>query len=160
MRLGPVLRELHRSEVELAHKLLQVSERHKVDHEIYHVARDLVGWSRSHLAEIARIGSDYGQDLDPAPRLELGLAERAREKGSELLGRHHTPELLLLEDLRTVYMEASGVAMDWLLIVQAAQGLRHRDLLEVAEKCQPQTTRQATWAQAKLKETATQILVS
>ncbi|AWH90968.1 hypothetical protein [Dietzia lutea] len=160
MKLGPVLRELHRSEVKLGHKLLQTSERHKVDHEIYHVGRDLVTWSRSHIAEIARIGGDYGQDLDPDPRLELGLAEKAREKGSELIGRIGDADLLVLEDLRTVYMEASGVAMDWLLIAQAAQGLRHRDLLAVAEKCQPQTKRQAKWAKAKLKETATQILVS
>ncbi|OAH63528.1 hypothetical protein AYJ66_11770 [Dietzia cinnamea] len=160
MKLGHVLRELHRSEVALGRKLLQTSERHRVDHEIHHVARDLVGWSRTHIAEIARIGEDYGQDLDPAPRLELGPAAKAREKGSELIGRIGDAELLLLEDLRTVYMEASGVAMDWLLIAQAAQGLRHRDLLAVAEECQPQTTRQAKWAQAKLKEIATQILVS
>lgn len=160
MKLGLVLRELHRSEVRLAHKLLQTSERHRVDHEIYHVARDLVDWSRHHVAEIARIGHDYGQELDPLPRFELGLAEKARDKGSELLGRHGAPELLLLEDLRTIYMEASGVSMDWLLIAQAAQGLRHLDLLGVAESAQPQTQRQAKWAQAKLKEISTQVLVS
>lgn len=160
MRLGLVLQELHRSEVRLGHKLLQTSERHQVDHEIYHVGRDLVDWSRQHITEIARIGRDYGQELDPSPRLELGIAEKAREKGSELFGRHGAPELLLLEDLRTIYMEASGVSMDWLLIAQAAQGLRHPDLLAVAETCQPQTKRQAKWAQAKLKENSTQILVS
>lgn len=160
MKLGPVLHELHRSEVKLGHKLLQASERHRVDHEIYHVARDLVDWSRSHIAEIARIGGDYGQDLDPTPQLELGLAEKAREKGSELIGRIGDADLLLLEDLRTIYMEASGVAMDWLLIAQAAQGLKHHDLLAMAEDCQPQTLRQAKWAEAKLRESATQILVS
>ncbi|MEV0314058.1 hypothetical protein AB0H91_41140, partial [Nonomuraea fuscirosea] len=31
-----------RSENELAHVLLRLSERHKADHETYHVARDLV----------------------------------------------------------------------------------------------------------------------
>lgn len=70
------------------------------------------------------------------------------------------PELLLLEDLRNVYVDASGAQMDWLLIAQAAQGIRHIRLLEVAEECQPQTSRQAKWAAGQLKTHATQILVS
>jgi hypothetical protein len=35
-----LLPELHRSENDLAQEHLQVSERHKVDQEIYHLARD------------------------------------------------------------------------------------------------------------------------
>lgn len=109
---------------------------------------------------MAEVAPDYGVDLDPEPQLESGAAARAREKGAELLGRMQSPELLMLEDLRSVYVDASGVQMDWLLIAQAAQGVRHMRLLEVAEKCQPETKRQATWAQAQLKYLATQILVS
>ncbi|GAA3521705.1 hypothetical protein GCM10022294_34530 [Dietzia aurantiaca] len=42
----------------------------------------------------------------------------------------------------------------------AAQGVRHMRLLELAEECQPETHRQAKWAEAQLKSHATQILVS
>lgn len=160
MKLGPVLRELHESEVRLGHKLLLVSERHRVDHEIHFVARDLAEWSRAHLRKIAEVATDYDVQVDPEPRLESGLAARVREKGSELVGRRGAPELLMLEDLRDVYVDASGVQMDWLLIAQAAQGARHMRLLGVAEECQPETHRQAKWAQAQLKSHATQILVS
>jgi len=41
MKIGVVLRELHRSENDLAHELLQVADRHAVDHEIYYVGRDI-----------------------------------------------------------------------------------------------------------------------
>ena len=41
MKLDLALRELHRAENSLAGDLLKVADRHKVDHEVYHVARDL-----------------------------------------------------------------------------------------------------------------------
>ena len=160
MKIGLVLHELHRSENDLAHELLQVSERHKVDHEIYHLGRDLSKWSQQHVREIAEIGKNYGQDLDPEPEGELGLAERLREKGSELIGRRSVPGLLLLRDLREIYMKASGVSADWEMLAQAAQGIKHTDLLEVTKRCHPDTLRQVRWANSMLKVESTQILIS
>lgn len=160
MKIGLALRELHRSENDLAHELFQVSERHKVDHEIYYVARDLAGWSQRHVREIADVAGRYGEELDPVPEGELGLMERLRDKGSELAGRAKLPGLLLLRDLREIYMEAAGVSVDWELLAQAAQGIQHTDLLALAERCHPDTLRQMRWANAKLKESATQVLVS
>lgn len=160
MKIGLVLHELHRSENDLAHKLLQVSERHKADHEIHHLARDLSVWSQRHVREIAASGKNYGQDLDPEPRTEDGIGEKLREKGSELVGRRSPAALLLLLDLREVYTMASGVSTDWEMLAQAAQGIKHHDLLDVTRRCHPETLRQMRWANAMLKENSTQILVS
>lgn len=160
MKLDIVLRALHRSENDLAHDLLRLSERHRVDHEIYHVARDVAAWSRRHVREIAQISPDYGAELDPEPRGETGLARTVREKGSELVGRARTPGLLLLRDLRTLYLDAAGVSTDWEMLAQAAQGARHTALLALAERCHPDTLRQMRWANAKLKESSTQVLIS
>lgn len=160
MKIGLVLHELHRSENDLARKLLHVSERHKVDHEIFHLARDLARWSQHHVRAIAGIGTTYGQDLDPEPADESGLLETVREKSSELIGRRGKAELLMLLDLREVYTMASGVSADWEMLAQAAQGIKHHDLLDVTQRCHPETLRQMRWANAKLKETSTQILVS
>jgi hypothetical protein len=160
VKIGLVLHELHRSENDLAQELLQVSERNKVDHEIYHLARDLAGWSQRHVVQIAEIGKNYGQDLDPEPKGELGLAARLREKGSELVGRQGPAGLLLLRDLRGIYMKASGVSVDWEMLAQAAQGIKHTDLLDVTKQCHPDTLRQVRWAKAHLKEASTQILIS
>jgi hypothetical protein len=46
------------------------------------------------------------------------------------------------------------------MIAQAAQGVRDRELLAVASRCHPETLRQARWANSRIKESATQILVS
>lgn len=160
MRIGLVLDELHRSENDLAAELLQVSERHQVDHEIYHLARDLAGWSQRHVGEIAEIATRYGQDLKAEPRGEMGMAKMLREKGSELVGRRSDASLLLLRDLREIYMLASGVSADWEMLAQAAQGIKDTDLLALTKRCHPDTLRQVRWANAKLKESSTQILVS
>jgi hypothetical protein len=160
VKLGLAIEELHRSENHLHRVLLAVSDRHAADHEIFHVARDVARWSHRHVAELARIGADYGVDLDPEAVREPGVLERLQQAGSDLLGRRPEPGLLLLADLRHVHREAAGVSLDWELLAQAAQGARMRDLLEMAERCHPETLRQMRWANAKLKESATQVLVS
>lgn len=160
MRIGLVLHELHRSEHDLAQELLHASERHRVDHSIYHLGRDLAEWSRQHVREIADIARDYGQDLDREPKAELAMGRRLRERASELLGRKGFPELALLHDLRQIYIQACGVSADWEMLAQAAQGIQHLDLLALAQRCHPDTQRQMKWANAAIKENSTQILVS
>ncbi|WP_413451556.1 hypothetical protein AA0Y32_15550 [Georgenia phoenicis] len=160
MKIGLALRELHRSENDLAHELFQVSERHKVDHEIFYVARDLAVWSQRHVREIAAIAEQFDEHLDREPEGEFGLMERIRDKGSELVGRARTPGLLMLRDLRGIYMKAAGVSVDWELLAQAAQGIRRRDLMTLAEECHPDTLRQMRWANSQLKVQATQVLVT
>ena len=94
------------------------------------------------------------------PGSDDGLLATIRQKAAELLGRRPEPGLLLLADLRHLYREAAGVSLDWELLAQGAQGAKKRDLLDLAERCHPETLRQAKWANGKLKETATQVLVS
>ena len=160
MKLDMAIEELHRSENHLARVLLAVSDRHKADHEVLYVARDIARWSQRHVTELARIGTDYGLDLDPEPEGEPGILEKVQQATSDLLGRRPEPGLLLLADLRHVHREAAGVSLDWELLAQAAQGARKRELLELAQRCHPDTLRQMRWANAKLKESATQALVS
>lgn len=160
MKIGMVLKELHASENDLAHALLRLAERHKVDHELFHLGRDLAHWSHRHVSEIAAIAPDYGEQLDPEPQRELGIVERARERASELTGRSTSSELSMLRDLRDVYLKASAALLDWEMLGQAAQAIRHDDLLSLATRCQAETTRQIKWANSKIKEASTQALVT
>ncbi|QTA36659.1 hypothetical protein [Streptomyces sp. CA-256286] len=160
MKIGLLLHELHRDENDLAHELLRVSERHKVDHEIYHLGRDLAHWSQNHVRELATLAERFDARLDPEPVDELKATERLREKAGELVGRRPQSALLLLRDLREVYIKASGVSVDWEMLGQAAQGLQDTDLLAAVQRCHPDTLRQLRWANGKLKESSTQILIS
>lgn len=159
-KVGAAIEELHRSENDLAGALLALSDQQKTDHEIFYVARDIARWSQEHVRELARVGRDYGLDLDPEPEDESTLLARMKQKGAELVGRHHEPSLLLLADLRHVHRTAAGVSLDWEVLAQTAQAMRDSELLGVAEDCHPQTLRQMRWANAKVKETSAQVMVT
>jgi hypothetical protein len=159
MKIGTVLRDLHHDEHELARTLLRVAEDHRADHEVYHLCRDLAEWSTRHVREIAAIAPAFGEQLDPAPDGSPTLVDAARRAISKRTGRSPDMELVMVRDLRDVYLRASSVLTDWEMIGQAAQAIVHEELLELATRCQSETKRQATWANAKIKESSTQALV-
>lgn len=159
-RVAMAMTELHHDENDLAEELLQISDRHRADHAVHLLARDLARWSQQHVRDLARVGKDYGLDLDDEPEDEPALLARLRQKGSEMLGRRPEPALLLLADLRRVHRKAAGVALDWEVLSQTAQALQDRELLALTHACHPQTVRQMKWANAMLKETAAQAMVS
>jgi hypothetical protein len=160
MKLGMAIEELHRSENELYTVLRSMSDRHKVDHEVFHVTRDMATWSEQHVAELAEAGREFGLELDTEAKHVHGLMEKVRQKASELTGRESAPGLLLLADLRHLYREASGTSLDWELLAQGAQGAKNKELLDLAQRCHPETLRVSRWANAKLKESSPQILAS
>jgi len=160
MNVGLALQELHRSENHLAHQLLAVAERHKVDHELFHLGRDLARWSQDHVRRLVPFGQKYGVELDPEPAGEPTVLAKVSEAVSDRLGRRSAPSLLLLHDLRRIFMEASGVSADWEMVAQVAQALRDVELLALAQECHAENLRQAKWANSRIKESATQILVS
>lgn len=52
------------------------------------------------------------------------------------------------------------MSIDWELLAQAAQGVKDSELVALSKRCHPDNLRQVRWANGKLKESATQILVS
>lgn len=160
-KVGAAIEELHRSENDLARELISVSDQQKVDHEVFYVARDIARWSQEHVRDLARVGADYGVDLDPEPEDESSMLAKVKQKGSELTaGRHHNLSVLLLADLRRIHRMAAGVSLDWEILAQTAQGMKDTELLGITKKCHPETLRQLRWANAKLKEASAQIMVT
>lgn len=156
-----VLRELHRSEVVLGRALLNLADRHHVEHEIVHLAHDLARWPREHVRRLAEAAAVHGPRLNPDPRWaapeRVGAALR---RASDALGRRPEPGLLLLADLRRLPRRAAGVSLDWELLAQAAQAMRRRDLLDLAQACHPETLRIMQWSNAHLKAVSPQIIAS
>lgn len=159
-KVGSAIAELHRAENDLAADLLRASDRHKVDHDIFYLGRDLARWSQQHVRQLAEYGPKYGVDLAPEPADDTSLVAAARHKGSELLGRSRDPALLLLKDLREIHCKAAGVSLDWEILAQTAQALKDPELLSLSQACHPQTLRQLRWANASLKSNAAQIMVT
>jgi len=70
------------------------------------------------------------------------------------------PGLLVLHDLRTLYLMASENSLHWEMLAQAAQASRDTSLLDLATACHPQTLRQIRWANTLIKSMSPQILTS
>lgn len=158
--VGSVVSDLYRGEQRLADELIAASDRHRDEHELHHVARDLHRWSEEHLRRLAGIAGRYGQDLDGGPRDEAPSLGALRDEvaGSENL---HLPSgLLVLRDLRVLYLMASDNSLHWEMLAQAAQARRDTDLLRLVSACHPQTLRQIRWANTLIKTMSPQILTS
>ncbi|MGW2676059.1 hypothetical protein [Streptomyces sp. NPDC001436] len=155
------LRALHHGERELAHDLAAVAERHRTDHEVFHVARDLARWSDEHGRRLAETGRHYGLDLDePAGSPASGLMSALREKTAEALGHRPEAGLLLLRDLRALHLAAVGNSLYWEMLAQVAQATRDARLLDLASACHPRTLRQMRWTDTMIKNLSPQLLSS
>jgi hypothetical protein len=159
-KVASAIEELHRAENDLAGELLQVSDRHKADHEIFYLGRDLARWSQEHVRRLAEAGRSYHLDLEAEPDDDPAILAKLRQKSSELVGRHHEPALLLIRDLRDIHRKAAGVSLDWEVLAQTAQAIKDLDLLDLCKDCHPQTLRQLRWSNAMVKELSAQAMVT
>jgi hypothetical protein len=154
------LRRVHGGENELGNALLQLAERHRVDHEVHHVARDLATWSHRHVRLIAECGARFELELDDEPATPHNAGRHVREAVAAAVGRRPEPGLLLLEDLQDLYLRAAENSLAWELVAQVAQAKSHAELLELTQQCHPQTLRQVRWANTMIKVLSPQILSS
>lgn len=157
-----VLREVHDGEAELEKQLHVVAARHRTDHEVRHVAVDLARWSLQNRRALAPFAERYGSHLadDQEPSTPSAALGGLRERSAELLGRRTAPGLLLLRDLRELYLMASGNSVLWTMLGQGAQASRSSDLLEVVTACHGRTVRQAVWCNAMVKALSPQALTA
>jgi hypothetical protein len=152
------LRRVHHGENEIAEQLTRLADRHRVEHEIHHVALDLVGWSRLNIARLAGLGAARDVHLS-AESKRPGPVRHALDTMAAMVPGT-APAVLLLEDLRDVYLVCAETSLAWEMLAQLAQALRDDELLAAAGDCHPQTLRQLRWANTMIKTLAPQALVS
>ncbi len=157
-KLAATIAQVHRSERDLGLMLLRAGERHRADHEMFHLCRDLAGWSRDHQRRLARIGAARGLRMKDDLPQRLRLLQWLRLRTGTVAGRRQATALLLLRDLRAIHLRAAAASVDWELLAQAAQAKKDQELLTLATECHPQTLRQLRWANARLKESAPQAI--
>jgi hypothetical protein len=162
MKLGISIKDVAEAEKQLADELLIVGERHRTDHDVYHLTRLLSRWSQGHLAALEPFADEHEQaiDSDEIGREPGGPLTALREKTAELLGRRPESGLLLLHDLRELHLLAARASIDWTVLGQGAQAAQRQDLLECVSLCHPETLRTLRWTVTKLKESAPQVLTS
>jgi hypothetical protein len=163
VKLDIAIQEVHAAEAALARELLTLGERHKADHDVYHLTRTLAQQAQSRLDALGPHAERYGASIDADAASDEGsggVLSTLREKGSELVGRRSATGLLLLRDMRKLHLVAAEASINWTILGQAAQAARDRTLLETVTESHPDALRALRWTTTKLKETAPQVLTS
>jgi hypothetical protein len=161
MNLDKAISDVQDAETELARELRAIGERHAVEHDLYHLAHTLARRCASHLESLAPFAERYGAK----PRTDdvaqsAGLMETLREKSAQLLGHRESSGLLLLNDLRTLYLSAQQAEINWVILGQAAQAIRDSELIEAADKGRQEAETRGKWLRTRIKETAPQTLAT
>ena len=111
------------SEQTLAESFRAVATGHAHVADVFHTCHLLAGWSQANRDALAPVVERYGEaeDVDEPERLHAAglVSTRAGEVG-------------LLRDLQDLHVLATLVQTTWTVVAQGAQGLRDRELLEVA----------------------------
>jgi hypothetical protein len=162
MNVGPFLAQLHELEVDLADDYRTVGERHAADHDVYHQCHAFAAQCKRHAEALAPHAARYGKQVDDEARPDLwsGLLERIRHKSSEAAARSPKDGLLLLRDLRTLFLAAEEVSISWVIAGQAAQAARDLELLQAVTDNHLESELQVKWLTTRIKVTAPQALVA
>ena len=151
MKIEAAIERVVSSETDLADELDKVAERHRVDQDVFHLATTLAGMSRARADKLS-------PDREGGDGNGTGLLASARERASELVGSRPEAGMLLLRDLREIYMLASAASIDWTILGQAAQAAKDTDLLSTVSECHTEELRTLKWATTHIKELAPQAL--
>jgi hypothetical protein len=162
MKIGSLLSRLHELETELAEDYRALGERHAADHDVYHQCHVFAEQCDAHAAQLAAPAERYGESVDAEsePGVWSTVLERVRHKSSELLGRAPQAGLLLLRDLRVLFLSAEEVSITWVMAGQAAQAARDAELLELVRACHTETEIQVKWLTTRIKVASPQALVA
>jgi hypothetical protein len=161
VKIDQAINDVRDAETELAKRLRLTGERHAVEHDLYHLGHTLARQCADHLDQLATVSGKYGVQAEEASVDESpGLLETARHKASEVLGRSETAGLLLLRDLREVYLRAQAAEIAWIILIQAAKAGRDTDLLTIATSCHTETETCGKWLRTRIKETSPQVLAT
>jgi hypothetical protein len=162
VKLGAALEHLHRSVDQLADELRATAERHAVQQDVYHMGRTLSARIDELASSLDPFLTAYGQSDGGGDGGEVlhSLAEKVRRGASVAAGRSGTTGMLLLRDLRDLFVQASGVEMDWTIVRQGAMAARDEPLVLAATVGLEETRRVLRWLTTRVKEASPQILMA
>jgi hypothetical protein len=160
--LARTLRQLNEALLDLSDDYRKVGERHATGHDMFHIAHHLAAQCDLQAQALQPHAERYGEELaEPeADGMWESLLAGLRRMQAVAAGRRAAPGLLLLRDLRQLHLAIEEAAMLWLVIGQAAQALRDRELLTTVERAREEMTKQLMWVTTRITEAAPQVLAA
>jgi hypothetical protein len=161
-KLGRYIEKLHDALSDLGGEYRKVGERHATEHDLYQLCHTLAKQCEGQADALAPHAERHAGDVpeESGEGARESLLAGLRRATAAVVGRSPLTGLLLLRDLRQLHLAIEEAAMLWLIVGQAAQAARDRELLTLVEHCREEITHQLMWITTRVKETAPQVLVS
>jgi hypothetical protein len=150
MHLATYVGLLHTSLRTLAEAYREVGHGHREEPDVTQTCELLAGRIDGQLEKLRPVVDRYGEHREQEP-------ERLHAAGLEST---RTGAVGLLRDLQDLYMLASLTDVTWIVVGQAAQGLRDHELLDIVRSAELDTTRHLSWLQTRIKQAAPQALIA
>jgi hypothetical protein len=161
MKIDRAIEDVEEAEAKLSKELRVAGERHAVEHDLYHLGHTLADGCSQRIERLSPFAERYGAaGHDARAQRSPGPIESLRHKGAELVGRSELSGMLLLRDLKKLYLAAQETEIDWVILAQAAQAARDGELLRVVGECHDEAQACAKWLRTRLKESSPQVLAT
>jgi hypothetical protein len=160
MKLELAIQNVADSEAALAEALLEIGERHRADHDVFHISQTMAKKSQESLRCLRASAEPYGVQIDNPDHAPHSPGAVLRKKGAELLGKTPEAAILLLNDLRHLHLLAAAASIDWTVLSQGAQAAADERLLATVTDRHPYAVKTLNWTTTKLKEMSPQLLTS
>lgn len=124
MKLDVAIESVQDAEASLAKELRRAGERHALQSDLYHLTRMLADRCEQQLERLLPFATRYGAPDTHDPGESSAVVEQVRRLGGELAGRHEASGLVLLDDLRGLYVSAQEAEISWTVLIQGALAIR------------------------------------
>jgi hypothetical protein len=148
MQVANYLGLVRRAEEKLAEAFERVGKQHAVEIDVLHMCKLFKSWSLNHAENLKLLIEKYGEKKDDEPK---DLSSALIETRMGALG--------MLRDLQGLLLIASEVEICYIILNQAAQALRDKELELSCRQFGTQTHRQKSWLLTRIKHSASQALV-
>ncbi|WP_046468807.1 hypothetical protein [Allosalinactinospora lopnorensis] len=151
MNIAIYLELMDDAEYNLAEGFRTAADGHRAEPDVYWLCHILADQCGTHREALAPVLERYGRAR------EQEEPERLR---TQMLPDTRSGPAGLLRDLQDLYTLASFTDITWTLLLQAAYGLRDRELLGIVQRCHRETSTQLDWLQTRMKNAAPQALIA
>jgi hypothetical protein len=159
-KIGLAIGQLHDSLTDLSAEYRKVGQRHPSDHDVFHICRRLSLECSGYAQQVAAVAGRFGKPISGGeePEYWQNLLGALRRKTGAIAARTTETGLLLLRDLRDLYLTAQECEINWTIVHQAAQAVRDAELVELTADGIHETSIQVKWLKTRLKLAAPQVL--
>jgi hypothetical protein len=148
MQIANYLGLIRNAEEQLAKAFEKTGKQHAVEIDVLQTCKLFASWSKDHAENIKILIEKYGEKTD----------DEAKDLSSALF-ETRMGALGLLRDLQGLWLMAGQVELSYIILNQAAQALRDKELELSCRQFGTQTYRQKSWLLTKIKHAASQTLV-